>query len=101
MNTQKKFEEAVDQIAYFKNLEVVNDREWANRGHISVQRKHSFASLLDFDYDFQDDYFILTNIAPPISPLDYEGYSKYSWWRKDGGTPDDMVDAIRQHLNEL
>jgi len=52
MTMQTKILAAIDQIAADRDLEVVREFEWSNRGTLRFQRKGEFYTFLTIEVDF-------------------------------------------------
>lgn len=62
--TQDKFTDALAAIAAGHDLELVNDRGWANTGVFRIEGKDSFVPIISMRYSFQDGYASFDDLLP-------------------------------------
>lgn len=70
MDTQEKFQAAMQKVADDRDLDLVIEHNWANTGWYSFQPREGFGPVLRFPFDFQTDYstFSAGGSPGPLGP---------------------------------
>lgn len=64
-DTQEKFFVALERVAGNFDLELVNDRKWANTGTVRLEPRDTFAApVIKMSYSFQDGYSSFDELFP-------------------------------------
>lgn len=70
-SSQQKFEQAIQQLADDRDLDLIVDRGAANTGQIRFQREGSFATILLIRFNFQSGYASFDNLGDVMQGSSY------------------------------
>lgn len=107
--TQDKFETMLAAIAAEHDLELVNDRQWANTGTYRLESSDSFAPVVSMQYQFNDGYATFEGVVPanlgdiPNMLRDYAGgpitpHGTHFPYVKPEELGSRVLSAVRRHL---